>query len=418
MIQLRGQVRDRQIQQRNLPSVFRLEFDEWSGVLQFQNDRNDVSPIKFLIEGSGPQRDDVHDFVLLSADFGYLKRGDIVEFQSNFERINVHYRGPGAVNSLLLTERCDNFCIMCSQPPRDKEDSERIDVALAVLELIDDVSPAIGLTGGEPTLYGPKFLQLVENFFEIHEHGSLHILSNGKRFADKEFAAGYSKVATGDAMVGIPLYGPEENLHDFIVQSKGAFELTVQGIINLAAVGSAVEIRVVLQKHNVEYLDDLCRFITRNLPFVDHVALMGLEIMGLARSNLSEVWVDPLDYAQTLSRSVLHLAAHKVNVSIYNHQLCLLPREIREFAVQSISEWKNEFDPVCFRCDLAGSCCGFFTSARYASSRGIRPLNLDGDFLDTDDDRLLPDARQSKVRTAWSRRSIPLGHDFGPLPDL
>lgn len=418
MIQLRGPVKEHRVQQKNLPSVFRIGLDSHSGEIQLENDGNRVTPIRCLIEGRESVEVDSGDFVRLSADFGYLKRGDIVEFQSNFGRINVHYRGPGAVNSLLLTERCDNLCIMCSQPPREKDDSERLDVALAVLELIEDENPTIGLTGGEPTLYGPKFVRLVESFFGIHPNGSLHILSNGKRFADRGFSAAYAKAVTGDAMVGIPLYGSEEHLHDYIVQSKGAFELTVQGIVNLAAEGARVEIRVVLQKHNVDHLEELCRFITRNLPFVDHVALMGLEVMGLARSNLSDVWIDPVDYAQTLSRAALHLAAHRMSVSIYNHQLCLLPREIREFAVQSISEWKNEFDPICERCDLAGSCCGFFTSAQYASSRGIRPLNLDGDFLDSNDDLVWPDERKTSGRGKWSRRSIPVGHVFSPSPEV
>ncbi len=32
---------------------------------------------------------------------------------------------------------------------------------------------------------------------------------------------------------------------------------------------------------------------------------------------------------------------------IYNHQLCLIPRELWPWTVRSISDWKNEYHPEC-----------------------------------------------------------------------
>ena len=72
-------------------------------------------------------------------------------------------------------------------------------------------------------------------------------------------------------MVGIPVYAPEAGLHDFVVQATGAFEETIHGILNLAALGQRVEIRIVIQKHTVPVLHDLavsssgtCRSSTRS----------------------------------------------------------------------------------------------------------------------------------------------------------
>jgi hypothetical protein len=45
-------------------------------------------------------------------------------------------------------------------------------------------------------------------------------------------------------------------------------------------------------------------FIARNLPFVAQVALMGLEMTGLARPNSPLVWVDPADYQDELAQAV------------------------------------------------------------------------------------------------------------------
>ncbi len=59
---------------------------------------------------------------------------------------------------------------------------------------------------------------------------------------------------------------------------------------------------------------------------------------------------------------------------IYNHQLCLLDRELWPFAVKSISDWKNEYHPECLSCSVVDSCGGFFYSAKYRVSDHIKAI--------------------------------------------
>ena len=122
---------------------------------------------------------------------------------------------------------------------------------------------------------------------------SLHLLTNGRQFADPDFTRRYAAIGLSDIMAGIPIYAPKPGLHDFIVQAVGGFSETVHGILNLASLSQAVEIRVVVQRHTVPVLAGLAAFIVRNLPFVAQVALMGLEMTGLARPNSPLVWADP-----------------------------------------------------------------------------------------------------------------------------
>ena len=82
-------------------------------------------------------------------------------------------------------------------------------------------------------------------------------------------------------MVGIPIYGAEPSLHDYVVQADGAFDETVRGIMNLAQLEQRIEIRVVIHKQTAPALVEIAEFIARNLPFVEQVALMGLEMIGL-----------------------------------------------------------------------------------------------------------------------------------------
>ena len=162
--------------------------------------------------------------------------------------------------------------------------------------------------------------------------------------------------------------------HDYIVQADGAFDETVRGILNLKARGARVEIRVVVINQNHTRLVRLAEFLARNLTFVDHVALMALEVTGFARANLESIWIDPFDYRMELKEAALLLEASGIRVSLYNHQLCTIDQSIWHLARQSISDWKNEYLPTCQPCAVRDRCAGFFATGRTRYSAKIAPL--------------------------------------------
>ena len=190
----------------------------------------------------------------------------------------------------------------------------------------------------------------------------LHILSNGRRFSDEAFARVVNAVRHPALVWGIPVYSECPETHDFIVQSRGAWDETLAGLYNLAKHGASIEIRIVVQQANVARLGELAYFIFRNLTFVEHVAIMGLEPMGFARRNYDKIWVDPADCGEALREAVFFLANRGMTVSVYNFPLCTLPREIWPFCPKSISDWKNIYLPECNQCDVQDRCCGFFRS--------------------------------------------------------
>src|SRR3546814_1523485 len=63
-----------------------------------------------------------------------------------------------------------------------------------------------------------------------------------------------------------------------------------------------------------------------------------------------------------------------MNVSVYNHQLCIIDRGVWPFARQSISDWKNEYMPECEGCAVRNECGGFFSSAKLRYSDHISPI--------------------------------------------
>ncbi len=312
--------------------------------------------------------------VILPDDFEYLGDGDVVSLAVDRPAVRALYRRRSLHNSFLLTERCNHYCLMCSQPPKDVNDDWLVDEILSAIPLISPETGEIGFTGGEPTLLGDRFLALVRSMRDHLPSTALHILSNGRRFVDLDFARAYAEIGHPDVMVGIPLYSATSHIHDYVVQADGAFDETVRGILNLKSLGQQVEIRVVVHKQNYAGLPALAEFIGRNLTFVDHVTFMGLEMTGFAKANIDQLWIDPVDY-----RNQLYLAASLVDdlglrTSIYNHQLCTVDSRIIPLATQSISDWKNEYVEECDGCTVKATCGGFFSTGRVRRSEHIRAI--------------------------------------------
>jgi His-Xaa-Ser system radical SAM maturase HxsC len=320
------------------------------------------------------EREDVY---ALAEPHGYLAEGDVVRIDPTRRTLTALYRRSSSSNSLLVTERCDNFCLMCSQPPKDRDDSALVDELLEAVPLMSPETREIGITGGEPALLGDRLVELVEALRLHLPRTSVHILSNGRRFADAGFASRLAALRHPDLMVGIPLYGSLPEDHDYVVQAHGAFDETIRGILNLRRAGVRVELRVVVHSRTYRLLPQLASFIARNLLFVDHVALMGLELEGFARSHLELLWVEPAAYADELVEAVEILTQAGLNTSIYNLQLCVLPPALHPLARRSISDWKNRYFDECSTCSERGACCGFFASANLRRPDGIRPILKD-----------------------------------------
>lgn len=315
--------------------------------------------------------------VLLPESLTYLRDGDIVALEPAHGVLRVLYRRNSPSNSLLVTERCNHYCLMCSQPPKDVDDTYIYAELERAVPLIDKQTHEIGITGGEPTLGGERFLTLLRSLKDHLPRTAVHILSNGRSFLDPGFASAYAGIGHHDIMVGIPIYADYAALHDYIVQSDGAFDDTIRGILNLKACGARVEIRVVILKQNSDRLVRLAEFLARNLTFVDHVALMALEVTGFARANLDRIWADPFDYQAALAEASLLLEASGMRVSVYNHQLCTVDRKIWHLARRSISDWKNEYLPECTSCAVKGQCAGFFATGRTRYSSHVHALTGD-----------------------------------------
>jgi His-Xaa-Ser system radical SAM maturase HxsC len=314
---------------------------------------------------------DQRDAFILGSDFSYLSDGDVIRIEPEHSAIHAIYRRGSRSNSLLVTERCNNYCVMCSQPPKQRDDSWLVAELMQAIPLMSPETAELGITGGEPSLLGARLVELVALLGHHLPTTAVHVLSNGRSFATGDLANALGQLNHPDLMLGIPLYADVAELHDYVVQARGAFDETIRGILNLKRHGVRVELRFVIHADTYDGLPAFARFVARNLLFVDHVAIMGLELMGFARTNLDAIWIDPLDYQDELREAVTTLDRAGLRVSIYNTALCVLAPDLHRFARAAISDWKNAYLDECEGCALRPRCGGLFASSALRRSRGI-----------------------------------------------
>lgn len=306
--------------------------------------------------------------------FDHLTEGDVVSITSD-GLINTIYRVNSHQNFILATERCNSNCLMCSQPPKDRDDIYTLyHIYQKLIPLIPKNCPEIGITGGEPTLMGNLFFDLLSQIKQELPDTEIHCLTNGRSFAWKNIADKLGELELNRLMLGIPIYSDYYQIHDYIVQAKDAFNQTIQGLYNLAVNNQRIEVRVVLQKPSIGRLVKLAKYLYRNLPFVEHVTFMGLEYQGYTPFNIDKLWIDPADYMHELGEAAEYLSHRGMNVSIYNSQLCVVPEYLWKYCRKSISDWKNIYLEECAKCSVYEACGGLFASGQKMHSKYIKAI--------------------------------------------
>ncbi|WP_278424048.1 His-Xaa-Ser system radical SAM maturase HxsC [Bacteroides clarus] len=275
-------------------------------------------------------------------------------------------------NSLFVTSQCNNRCLMCAQPPLNRDD---IDFFFERnIKLIDNAPNGltnIGITGGEPTLLQEKLVHLIKYIKLRYPDSLIHILTNGRAFSDIQYTRKF--VEPSNILFGIPLHSEFPEDHDTITQVKGSYIETMKGLYNLGNIGADIELRIVINKMNYQRLPQLSEFIWRNLPFVTYISFMGLEDTGYSIKNHDKIWIDPIDYQIELEKAVTSLAEWYLDVSIFNIPHCLLRPSLYKFAKKSISDWKVTYIDTCLKCSKKNECCGLFSTSK-TQSLNIKPI--------------------------------------------
>ncbi len=112
--------------------------------------------------------------------------GDVLELDVLRQHAAVRYRRGDKGNVLFATERCNSFCLMCSQPPRDIQDGWRVEQLCSLVELIDEALP--GHQRRRADLAGRGFARVIAKCAQALPATHRHVLSNGRLLSDTRLA--------------------------------------------------------------------------------------------------------------------------------------------------------------------------------------------------------------------------------------
>lgn len=329
-------------------------------VIRLRENSSDIGPHDALLTGvEGMRREyDFQGFSLQLDVPSETKLADdvimLLPGQASARRL---IRADSKHNTFVITEQCDQLCVMCSQPPK----KHHVDF-FEELRLAASLAPAdayIGLSGGEPLLHKRKLLEMLSELTAQRPDLTFHILTNGQHFEDADIPL-LRQIGIDNILWGIPLYASDRGLHDDIVKKSGAFERLLESFNILFQAGSSIELRTVVLRQNYERLPELGVFVGTHLPFVERWAIMQLEKIGFGRMNWDKIFKDTsLDFGH-LARTINLATTRGVDVQLYNFPLCSIPEVYRNRAPATISDWKNKFEPFCAECPSKSKCGGFF----------------------------------------------------------
>jgi His-Xaa-Ser system radical SAM maturase HxsC len=290
-------------------------------------------------------------------------KGDIVAISNNRKKIIGVLSSNAKQNTLLVTEKCDNLCSFCSQPPNDNPDTHLyVDAAYAIINF--NTESVVGITGGEPLLGKRKFATFLDILNKAGNTSPLHILTNGRAFSDSDFCSEVVELASKRYILwGIPLHGHNHELHDKCVSMPGAFVETMQGLINLSYSGQSIELRTVVTKDNYKNLINISELVNSSFPFIFTHAIMNLEPKGWAKRNFDVLYISVKEQMPFISECVFNNSLKGLESMLFNYPLCETPKNIQKYYCKSISDWKNYYPAFCNSCPDKKDCGGFFSSS-------------------------------------------------------
>lgn len=286
---------------------------------------------------------------------------DVFELHDDGELVRL-YDDTSGDTVFFITEKCNSGCIMCPSPEafRRKGNSADINKLIDVATHMPSDAPHITITGGEPFMIGKDLFRLLTFCRNKFERTEFLILTNGRVFALKEYCDLLYESIPERCIIAIPIHGSTEKLHDAITQTPGSFRQTCIGLKRIQKLGIETEIRIVVNRLNLNNLEEMAYLIVNSFDKVSYVSIMAMEMTGSAFVNSEQVWISYRESIPNVRRAVDVLVQAGIDVRLYNYPLCIVDNELRTLCFKSISEWKRKYAPCCEKCSLRDSCGGLF----------------------------------------------------------
>ena len=286
------------------------------------------------------------------------------------------YDNSSIENYFFVTGRCNSNCIMCPSPDFSRKNGEdtNIDDLIEIARHIPSDAPHLTITGGEPFMVGERifeFFSFLKNKFQFTD---FLVLTNGRIFALDSYIEMLKTYLPENTLFGIPIHGSCPDIHDAITQTKNSFDQTFIGIKKLIKNHFRVELRIVVNKKNVEDFERLSEFIIRQLSSVEYISVMAMEMTGSAYVNRDSVWIPYKQSFQAIEKAIQILLENEIDVKLYNFPLCTVEKKYWTICEKSISKSKIRFSDICESCLYKKSCGGVFAGTYQLEKEELKAI--------------------------------------------
>lgn len=179
---------------------------------------------------------------------------------------------------------CNEKCPFCNVPVEDYaiRTPPNDELEAAIDGFIAGGEKTLTISGGEPTLYRKKLVDLVQRarsggmqFIEVQTNATL---------IDDDYAREMREAGVTSAFVSLLSHIP--SLHDELAGLEGAFPLCLRGIDALIAHGIRVALNPVTASQTQELVPDYVTFVADRFPAITSVSLSAVQPHGRAAKHL------------------------------------------------------------------------------------------------------------------------------------
>lgn len=211
---------------------------------------------------------------------------------------------------------CNNNCVFCLNDERNNEkklDQIKKDIILAKNSGVK----IINFTGGEITIK--------KDFFEIIDFTKkagleVCLQTNGRMFYYDDFCK--EVISRNISLFLISFHAHNEELSRKITCTKRAYIQTKQGIINLIKYNQRLQVNVVVNKHNIEHLQDIAKHHI-SLGIQD-IQLSWIRPQGKTADNIKELVPQFVPNLDKIMGTIDILENNDVRVAVLGVPFCLM----------------------------------------------------------------------------------------------
>ncbi len=226
----------------------------------------------------------------------------------------------GSFGYFQITRRCDQRCLICSNPENDNSISFEKGIAYLDSLMSDGGYEGVIITGGEPTLSEdlPEYLKHCarKGFPSV-------LITNGQNLASTAFAKKLK--AAGLEKVILSLYSCDPKIQGKLAGNPDSLSNVNKAAANLEKLGGiTLSVTITMNKLNADHLSRNVEHIAKRMPSVNHVVFNNLDPLMNRAAQHPETLHRLNDIDIELTRAVDMLRSNKMTYRIERVPLCYM----------------------------------------------------------------------------------------------